>query len=96
MVAELTEGLVKEIGEWIKFYLEHVTEREWTVEARWKKWDVSYRLSFGEFVHITEHWDNIRLNRSPRVFALHQVGTVLFRLERYEEMESLGIIEDGD
>jgi len=93
---ELTEGLVKEIGEHIKFYLEHATEREWIIEARWEKWDVSYRISLdtSDFVHITEHWENFGAHiKPPRVYAFHQAATLLFRFERYEKTSSLGIIE---
>ena len=95
-MTKLTEGLVKEIGEWIKFYLEHVTEREWIIEARWEKWDVSYRVSLdtSDFVHITGFWEHLREgHQTPRVYALHQVSSLLFRFERYEKMNALGIIE---
>ena len=95
-MTKLTEGLVKEIGEWIKFYLEHVTEREWVIEIRWEHWDVSYRISLetSDFVHITGFWDNVRdRHQNPREYALQQVSSLLFRFSRYEKMESLGIID---
>ena len=98
-MAELTEGLVKETGEWIKFYLEHVTERKWIIEARWERWDVSYRISLdtSDFVHITCSYEFNRVGHQlPREYALQQVASLLFRFNRYEKMEALGIIEGAD
>lgn len=95
-MTKLTEGLVREIGEWIKFYLEHATEREWIIEARWEKWDVSYRVSLdsSDFVHITGYWEFQRDgHQPPREYALHEASSLLFRFSRYERTSALGIIE---